>query len=391
MGGSLTFAEADDRLWQEYEQLAARSYGHRIEDLTLLRERADFRVGLKDGKVVAGGMGLLVPQYFGGSAVLSACLGAGCVAPEERGGRLAYHMVNERVRALQEQGAVLSTVWTSSNGYARHMGWEAVTRVFAWSVATDDLKNSFPSESAEIDIAHGLCDEARDMQRALAGQWNGAVQRPHWWSEWKTQKSNLTWYRFSRAKQTVGLLSFAMAKRHPRGTNIVVYDFWAADQDVATSMLAFLGRNNSRAESVQFRRAALPPYPTLLHHLHRHRLTADAWHPWMLRILDARQAIRLRGWPKDLEMELPIEIELPDRHSASRRVLKMSGGAAELEPSQREATVSLTRGQFAVWYAGGYRSASSARMSGVRSTCDKALASLIRATTDHEPWLADHF
>ncbi|MFE5489003.1 hypothetical protein ACFQ7Z_03405 [Streptomyces virginiae] len=52
---------------------------------------------------------------------------------------------------------------------------------------------------------------------------------------------------------------------------------------------------------------------------------------------------------------------------------------------------SFTRCQLAVWYAGGYRSTTSARLAGVRALADKALATLVHSTTEFEPWLPDHF
>lgn len=94
----LTFAPADDGRWQQYDELATRSYGHRVGDITDLREHADLQVAIRDGRVVAGGLGFVVDQFFGGSPVPSACLGAGCVAPEERGQQLGARMTAERLR-----------------------------------------------------------------------------------------------------------------------------------------------------------------------------------------------------------------------------------------------------------------------------------------------------
>ncbi|MEV6048692.1 GNAT family N-acetyltransferase [Streptomyces xanthochromogenes] len=390
MSQPLTFASADSGLWEQYDQLAARAYGHPIGDITYLREHADLQVAVRRGRVVAGGLGLLVDQFFGGAPVPSACLGDGCVAPEERGDHLATDMAAERLRPLIERGAVISTIVTSSTGYARRLGWEAPAHVFAWTVATDDLKRSFTNE--DFDIDHGLTDEAEDLQRQLAQRWNGPIHRPAWWTKWKQDKGNLTAYRFAQpGHPTAGLLTLA-TKRHERhGMNLVVHDFWAATQPAAAAMLAFLGSHNTRARTIQFRRGALPPYPTLLHGLRHHRPTADAWHPWMLRILDIPEAIRLRGWHDDLTMAIPIEIENATGDSWSRWTLQVHAGAAEITPTRMEGQVSLTRRQLAVWYAGGYRSSASARMAGVHSTSDKALTTLIRSTTESEPWLPDHF
>lgn len=384
-----TFAPADDDLWEQYDQLAARAYGHPISDITHLREHADLRVALRGTRVVAGGLGLLVDQFFGGAPVPSACLGDGCVAPEERGEHLATSMTTERLRPLIDRGAAISAISTTSTGYARRLGWEAPTPVLAWTVATDDLKHSFTSKDFEAE--HGLTGEAEALQRDLARQWNGPVHRPAWWTRWKQDKSNLTSYRFARPDHpTAGLLSLTTTRHEHHGMSLAVHDFWAANQPAATAMLAFLGRHNTRARTITFRRGALPPYPTLLHGLRHHRTTAEAWHPWMLRILDIPQAIRLRGWPTDLTTDVPIETENatgdPDRW-----MLRVEAGAAELVPTRVRAHVRLTQRQLAVWYAGGYRSTTTARMAGIHATSETALATLVNATTQFEPWLPDHF
>ncbi|MFF8387756.1 enhanced intracellular survival protein Eis [Streptomyces kanasensis] len=389
MDWPLTFAPADDGLWEQYDQLATRAYGHPISDINHLRAHADLQVALRGGRVVAGGLGLLVDQFFGGAPVPSACLGDGCVAPEERGGHLAAGMTAARLRPLTERGAVISAITTSSTGYARRLGWEAPVDVLAWSIATDDLKRSFTSEDFEIE--HGLTEEGEALQRHLARQWNGPICRPAWWTKWKQSKNTLTTYRFARpGHPTAGLLNLATQRHERHGMSLTVHDFWAASQPAAGAMLAFLGRHSTRARAITFRRGALPPYPTLLHGLRHHRAAAEAWHPWMLRVLNAPDAIRLRGWPADLTTAIPIEIE--DGTGAwGRWMLRIEGGAAEIAPTRVEGQVTFTRRQLAVWYAGGYRSTTSARMAGVHAVSEKALATLIGSTAQFEPWLPDHF
>ncbi|MFE3876733.1 enhanced intracellular survival protein Eis [Kitasatospora sp. NPDC059146] len=390
MEDDIAFVQADDDLTQEYDELAARSFGHPVGDITHLRGHADVRVAVRAGRVVAGGLGILTSQFFGGTAVPTACLAVGSVAPEERGARLAARMVHERLRPLRERGAVISTISTISNGYARRMGWEAPVPVFGWAVSSDDLKRSFPT--GDLDIEHGLTKDALDLQQELARQWNGPVQRPDWWSTWTTAKNALTTYRFTRPGEPVaGWVSLTTKRGDRHGMELVVHDFWSSDPDCAAAMLAFLGRHNSRAQTVQFRRGALPPYPLLLHNLHRHRVVADAWHPWMLRILDVQAALRLRGWPADLDLEIPVEIGDERPGSSHRYLLRICAGSADLTPVRTDGAVAFTRGQFAVWYAGGYRSPAAARLSGVRTRCEKALTTLVRATSGQEPWLPEHF
>lgn len=283
----------------------------------------------------------------------------------------------------------ISAIVASSTGYARRFGWEAPTGVLAWAVATDDLKQSFTGEDFEVE--HGLTDEAGVLQRDLARQWNGPVRRPTWWTRWKQDKNNPTSYRFARPGHTTSGLLGLTTKQHERhGMSLAVHDFWAADQPTAAAMLAFLGHHNSRARTVEFRRGVLPPYPTLLHGLRHHRTTAEAWHPWMLRILDVPEAIRLRGWPDGLTTAVPIEIE-NETGDWGRWMLQVRSGAAEIVPTRVEGQVTFTRRQLAVWYAGGYRSSTSARMAGVHAVSEKALTTLVRSTAQFEPWLPDHF
>jgi len=266
---SLTVVEADDDQWHEYDSLATRSYGHPVADITRLRPYADARVAVREGRVVAGGLGLLVPQYFGGRAVPSACMAAGCVAPEERGHRLTVRMLAERIRPLQEQGAALATVWTTSTGYARRMGWAAPTGVFSWTVPTAQLKRSF--EGDDFEITHGENPQTISLQHESAAHWNGPWQRPAWWRDWQhRQHPHLSTYRFHRpGHEATGLLSLAVETHPVDGRRVVVHDLWARDGRAAAAVFAFLGRHDSRIAAVAFQRTGLPPTPVLLHNLHR--------------------------------------------------------------------------------------------------------------------------
>jgi predicted acetyltransferase len=385
-----TVIEADEGLWQEYNNLATRSYGHPVEDITRLYDHGDARVALRGGRVVAGGLGLLVPQFFGGQPVPSACMASGCVAPEERGQRLGVYMLTERIRALREQGAVLATLWTTSTGYAHREGWEAPTPVFTWAVPTEELKRSF--DGTDLQVTHGISPHTRSLQRELATRWNGPVLRPDWWDSWKQDKNGVTVYRFNPpGEPPTGLLSLAFTNHPTDGTRIVVHDFWAADDRAATGMFAFLGRHTSRIRTVEFQRTGLPPHPQLVHNLHRAgSAIAQFWHPWMLRILDVPQALRLRGWPPELDITIPIELDADHSGPPQRFTLRIESGVAELEATTLEAEVRLTRRQLAVWYAGGYRTTTAATLAGVRGN-PRVLATLIGATAEREPWLPDHF
>ncbi|WP_395108333.1 enhanced intracellular survival protein Eis [Actinomadura sp. SCN-SB] len=389
----LRVSAADEAQWDQYCALATRSYGHPIPDLTHLFPHADARVALRGDRVIAGGLGLLVPQFFGGRPVPSACMAAGCVAPEERGNHLTTRMLTARIRPLQEQGAVLATVWTTSTGYAHRLGWAAPTPVFTWTVPTDALKRSFDGTGYDIAVAQGADPQSERLQEELAARWNGPWQRPSWWAAWQADKHpQLTTYRFHQPGHDVsGMLSMAFAHDPAAGRQVVVHDFWASTSGPAAAMLAFLGRYNSRISTVAFQRTGLPAASVLLEQLHRiGSATARHWHPWMLRILDLRQAVQRRGWPEVLDTTIPMEVVNEAGTGADRFTLRITNGAGDLEPSSAAGRCRLTRRQFAVWYAGGYRTTTAAALAGVDGD-PAAIADLIHATSDREPWLPEHF
>nr|BEK71415.1 GNAT family N-acetyltransferase [Kitasatospora purpeofusca] len=386
------FTEADDGQWGQYGELACRAYGQPVPDIERLGPYADRRVAVRGGRVVAGGLGLLVPQHFGGRPVPAASLGCGCVAPEERGGRLAARLVEERVRALREQGAVLATLWTASTGYVRRLGWEAPAQVFSWTVPTTALKQG---DADTMEITHGDSAQLARLRERLAGRWNGTWQRPTWWGAWqREQHPRMETYAFAApGREPSGVLAVAV-ERTPVGRQLAVHDFWAADAPAADAMLAFLGRHHARIPTVAFERTGLPPGWLLQHRLaNAGTAAATSWHPWMLRVLNPVRAVALRGWPEHLNEEIVLDLTDPDRADSARYTLTVGGGRAELAPGPhggRAADITLTSGQFAVWYAGGYRSPAAAALAGVHGH-SPALARLLATTAEREPWLADYF
>ncbi|MFB8290250.1 GNAT family N-acetyltransferase [Kitasatospora purpeofusca] len=388
----VSIVEADDELWNEYDLLATRAFGKPVTDVRLLGAHADRRVAVRDGRVVAGGLGLLVPQYFGGRAVPAASMACGSVAAEERGDRLAGRLLSERLHAVQNQGAVLATLWTASNGYTRRLGWEAPTQVYSYSLPTDALTR-LRFDDPGFEITQGTSEQVHHLQDDLARQWNGPWQRPAWWQNWQQhQHPDVTTYRFNPPGGTVtGALSVAVENHPGQGRQVGVYDMWAADHRTGAAMLAFLGRFNSRVPTVAFQRTGLPPAPLLPSLLYRGGdLSARSWHPWMLRILDLRRAVELRGWPADIDLDLPLEVVTDDGTATEPYTLRIRDGNGELAPDSRKPRLTLTRGQFAAWYAGGYRSTTAATLAGVDADTD-TVAQLLRAAAEREPWLADYF
>ena len=181
--------------------------------------------------------------------------------------------------------------------------------------------------------------------------------RPTWWSDFLAEQHGTQTYEFTpiHADAPTGQLTLAATRDPERGARLTVHGFWAADPTAASAMLAFLGRWNTRVATVQFQRTGLPPYPLLLHTLPRSTLlTTRAQPPWMLRILDLQEAVRLRGWPAELDLRMGIEIGTQDGSGEDHYLLEIAKGTAELSPAPvADCEVVFTWGQFTLWYAGG--------------------------------------
>ncbi|RJO79349.1 GNAT family N-acetyltransferase [Nocardia panacis] len=388
------FTAPSDTQRRDYTTLVIRCFGHPVPDMAMSARHAVTRVAVRDGRVIAGGLGWAVPQFFGGRPVPAACLGVGCVAPEERGTRLAAELMSARLDAVRAiNTAAVATIWTTSNRYARHLGWQAPTEVTAHQVATDDLRASYTSGNG-YDIVHAtpVTAAATQAQHRLAAAWNGPVCRPGWWWEWKHTHLDLISYQFHRHDSTPhGLLSLAFDQHSQRGSVAVVHEFWAADTSAAHAMLAFLGSHHSRCDTVVFRRGVLPHHRLLLHGLHRYRVDLTCAPPWMLRLLDPVAAVSQRGWPHNHELDVVLALPDHPHQQGDRYRLEVAGGTAVLTPTEDPAHLCLDARQMAIWYAGGYRSVTTARFDGLHTDDPPLLAAVLAITADHEPWLPDLF
>ncbi|AHH18300.1 acetyltransferase (GNAT) domain-containing protein [Nocardia nova SH22a] len=392
MATDITVTVASAKQWSEFVDLAKRSYGQDIKDAEQLREVADCRVAVRSGTVIAGGVGLTAEQFFGGQEVRSGLLAGGCIAPEERGSRLAGQLLLGRIGPLIDDGAVLVSAWTTSNEYGRKLGWQAPCPVYSWRVRADDLRRAFSGSAYQVNF--GISAEGETLIGEVCRRWNGAIRRPPWWTEWKIRQMGLDVYEFRDDSGIVsGVTTVSGVSKEPV-RELRVHDFIAGDAAVAATMFNFLSRYNSLAEWVGFRRASLPPAPLLLHNLSRVRAEAQAHHPWMLRILNVEGALQQRGWREMEEQEFTMALVDNFTGETSRYDIEVRKGAADVSKSTRDPDFTLDMCQLASWYAGGYRSAESARLDGISchsSAPSRALDDFVALTNAHEVWLPEQF
>src|SRR5688572_13107573 len=82
------------------------------------------RIARQGTEIVGGLVEVPMGQWFGGESVRTMGLAGVAVAPEARGRRLAFGLVQQTLRAARERGFALSTLYPSTFGLYRKLGYE---------------------------------------------------------------------------------------------------------------------------------------------------------------------------------------------------------------------------------------------------------------------------
>nr|WP_272923948.1 GNAT family N-acetyltransferase [Streptomyces sp. SID3343] len=352
-----------------------------------MRPHALTRVATENGRVLAGAMGIPVPQFFGGRAVPSACVSAVCVAPEARGRGIAGRLMAELVRGLRdEHGAAAVSLWTPSVGLYRRWGWGTIATPCRWVLPAAQLREFRRTTAPGLGIVEGV----HAFQQEEARAWNGPVRRPAWWWEWKRATAPATTYHLTDTSgEVTGYLTATTAPVKPWGHDMFVHELAARDRQSLHTLIGFLGEHASQVQDIHLGPTATPVLSGLLDHLSQFSARARTWYPWMLALVDPVEAVRARGWDEDLDVDLVLSVADPQGRTTGYR-LSVHGGAGRLETTGDNPDVELTSGHLAAWYAGAFGSPARMRVVGVRGR-PAALRRLSRTTDDREPWLPDTF
>jgi predicted acetyltransferase len=185
-----------------------------------------------------------------------------------------------------------------------------------------------------------------------------------------------------------GYASWERGRGYDENSTVSVYDLVGRTAEATRALLASLGTWRSVAPTLQLRLAEPDPAWLLAGMAGAKPLTRQ---PWMFRVVDARAAVRARGWPPFLGGSL--DVALADGlcpWNAGRYRLELHDGSAQLVPGGSGA-VELTPNGFALLYAGAATPALLRRaglLSGGDSSTDAFLAA---AFAGPPPALLDYF
>ena len=280
---------------------------------------------------------LLLPmgQWFGGRAVPMTGIAAVGVAPERRGRGAAAAIMTAMLRELHAQGQPLSALYPATQVLYRKVGYEQAGG--RWAVeapvsalvvrgrrAPGQLRTLVDADNAAVNRCY----------QEVAARGSGWLDRGEYvWDRVRHPRGETTFGYGLGGDVIDGYLYFHQKRATGGRYDLVLSDFCARTPRAAESLLGFLAAHRSMAESVRLWAASPPPALIALPE-QSYRVRLD--HHWMLRIVDVRKALALRGYPLGLRAEVHLAIrDEVIRANAGRWVLSIDDGHARVRRGGR--------------------------------------------------------
>ena len=379
---------ADEAEFGRYLALTPHTFGKRPYDHGTLRAHGHAAVAARGNEVLGGGLFLPFAQHFGGRPVPSGGVAWLAVAPWERGAGLARRLTAHGTERLREaHGAAVACAWTPAVGLYRRWGWEAAAVAVGHTLAPDGL----PPPEAGFTVVRPDPEERAALRRRLAPAWNGPLDRPGWWQDWRDRVLDepLT-LGVARGGRLAGYATSTLVPYEPWGVAAVVHDFWHDGLDAVPALLDAVTARSPQVREIRLRRSVLPSPGPLARALRQYTVREEGWYPWMLTLLDVPRALEARGWspvPRGAvgldvvrgegdRVSTPYTLTFEDGHT---RVTRGGDGAVRVTPQA-----------LAAWY-GGAVGVRQAYAYGTAAGDPRAADLLDALVTGPGPWLPESF
>ncbi|MEV4280020.1 GNAT family N-acetyltransferase [Actinoplanes xinjiangensis] len=345
------------------------------------------------GRLVAKAVDREQGQWFGGRIVPTSGVAGVATAAELRGRGLGRLVLTRLLQGARERGAVISTLFDTTPGPYRALGWEEVGALVYYTVPTrvlaeirlDPGTTLRPATEADIPAVD-------DIYREVARTGTAMMERSGPAFAETPERLLADYHGFTVAVDDTGtIVGYARWDRGPgydASGKLSVDDLIGLTPEATRTLLAMLGGWASVASTTLIRLGTADPAWSLLA---RGDARPESTQPWMLRVVDAPGAIAARGWPRHLTGEVDLELadDVCPWHRGRHRLV-LSGGDARLEPGGTGA-VRLTPRGLASWYAGA-ATPQQLRRSGFLTGGDADTDELLRtATAGPAPTLHDYF
>ena len=355
------------------------------------KSAADFIIGaFREGRAAAQVQVLPLVQNFGGRFVKSGGVSSVVVAPEYRGQGLASTVMRAALEAMREGGDAISSLYPANLRLYRGVGWElagsaAIRQIHSRHLMLLDRANSGDVRRAEPADLPEIRECYRRVALGVPGMHDGE-------SRWWELENEFSKYYVYVAQDTSGDVRGALVYEQlsdPGGGyyRIHVHRVFGENRRAIAALWWMLGTSSSQAGEVYY---PAPPEDPLALLLPEPRIATRYAHQWMLRVIDAGQAVLQRGFPAGVEAEVEFELEDEDLlANAGAWRLSVSGGAGRLERTPK-ARLRLGIGAFSSWYSG-WSDATTLERAGLVDDPGDEGALLDACFAGRTPWMMDEF
>ena len=282
---------------------------------------------------VAGAL-FVIPmgQYFGGRALGTAGIAAVGIDPQHRGRRLGHELMRRALTEFREAGYPLSTLYASTFGLYRSVGYERSGGLYEARVGLRDVGS------------HGRDLEVRVMTAAdraaieeLTNDWArrhpGHLERGPYVRDRIDHPTGVkavhSWV-VTEGERIVGLARWHQkhSVANAAAYDLQVLDLAARDGRVVRRLLTLFADHSSMGGELLWPSGPTDPFLLSLPERFFQLALRDLW---MLRILDVRSAFEGRGWPVGAAGELHLSLTdevLPE--NAGDYLVTVEGGAAQV-------------------------------------------------------------
>lgn len=346
------------------------------------------RVASLGGKLCGGLLEVPMGQWFGGQSVPTLGLAGVAIAPEARGQKLALALVRDTLRAARQQGVALSTLYPSTYGLYRKLGYEVAGTLCRFTLQLRQLQRR--SRAAQVEpLGDDRQPAMETTYRESARHQNGYLDRGAYvWN--RVRRPNLEVARAFGVQGPGGLEGYLYVRvgtpaRMP--LELVLSDFVARTPRAQAALLAFLADHLTTAERATWTGCSAD---VRLFALSDRAVQTSVEEYWMLRLVDVRAALLARGYPGlTVALELQVQDELLPENSG-RYALSVRGGQVSLDEAVTAPVARLSVGALAALYSG-FASPWQLTAAGLLDADDAACVALARTFAGPAPGLCDFF
>lgn len=286
------------------------SFGTEVGECLHWIERSDpsnWRVLHHEGQLACGLMLIPMAQWFGGRAVSMTGIAGVGVGTAARGHRLGQALMRGALDEMHAKSQALSVLYGSTTSFYRRCGYERAGSRFMASVSPRDISVHGGTLSTRL-LTEADSAQVQALQASAITHHGALVRGPYVWSRLRQPRGQQTQsFGFFRGSTLEG---YATILRLPQGHERSVLEATDVVLTTPDALTAFLGLLAAhRTFFTQASWPSAPDDPVLMSMPEPWAYKLELHEHWMLRIVHLESALEQRGYPRNIQETLCIEIE----------------------------------------------------------------------------------